>query len=190
MICRRTRWAPSPHPNSGLPEFGTLSWPKSDKSDFGWGKGTSGDIAPAVPCDAVAALWANAVRGRSREVEVALVLNELRDGDVLERDRILGICGDYGVPIPIIVCGGQQLLEIGKDGVIDFDHIRLGVEIADGDVAEIGREHESIAPREPGRGGGRGGRLHRRADLRAVAGGIAGCWQKVRREVARGIGTG
>jgi hypothetical protein len=23
-------------PNSGLPEFGTLSWPKSDKSDFGW----------------------------------------------------------------------------------------------------------------------------------------------------------
>src|SRR5260370_13716552 len=26
-----------PHPNSGLPEFGTLSWPKSDKSDFGWG---------------------------------------------------------------------------------------------------------------------------------------------------------
>jgi hypothetical protein len=26
--------APCP-PNSGLPEFGTLSWPKSDKSDFG-----------------------------------------------------------------------------------------------------------------------------------------------------------
>ena len=23
-------------PNSGLPEFGILSWPKSDKSDFGW----------------------------------------------------------------------------------------------------------------------------------------------------------
>jgi cobaltochelatase CobN len=26
-----------PHPNSGLPEFGTLRWPKSDKSDLGWG---------------------------------------------------------------------------------------------------------------------------------------------------------
>jgi hypothetical protein len=26
-------------PNSGLPEFGTLSRPKSDKSDFGWGEG-------------------------------------------------------------------------------------------------------------------------------------------------------
>jgi hypothetical protein len=23
-------------PNSGLPEFGTLTWPKSDRSDFGW----------------------------------------------------------------------------------------------------------------------------------------------------------
>src|SRR5712692_8904153 len=27
---------PLSHPNSGLPEFGTLSWPKSDISDFGW----------------------------------------------------------------------------------------------------------------------------------------------------------
>src|SRR5712691_6711112 len=35
----RSRSAPSPHPNSGLPEFGTLSWPKSDKSDFGWERG-------------------------------------------------------------------------------------------------------------------------------------------------------
>src|SRR6516162_11692903 len=26
-------------PNSGLPEFGALSWPKSDKSDFGWERG-------------------------------------------------------------------------------------------------------------------------------------------------------
>jgi hypothetical protein len=25
----------SPHPNSGLPEFGTLSWPKSDIFDLG-----------------------------------------------------------------------------------------------------------------------------------------------------------
>jgi len=23
------------HPNSGLPEFGIIDWPKSDKSDFG-----------------------------------------------------------------------------------------------------------------------------------------------------------
>jgi hypothetical protein len=26
-----------PRPNSGLPEFGTIGWPKSDKSDLGWG---------------------------------------------------------------------------------------------------------------------------------------------------------
>jgi hypothetical protein len=31
--------APSPHPNSGLPEFGILSWSKSDISDFDWGEG-------------------------------------------------------------------------------------------------------------------------------------------------------
>ncbi len=36
--------ATSPHPNSGLPEFGTISWPKSDISDFGWG-----EVEPAVP---------------------------------------------------------------------------------------------------------------------------------------------
>src|SRR5712691_2147064 len=36
MNLPRIRSAPSPRPNPGLPEFGTLSWPKSDKSDFGW----------------------------------------------------------------------------------------------------------------------------------------------------------
>src|SRR6266568_9089325 len=39
MIGRQTRWAPSPRPNSGLPEFGRLDWPKLDKSGFGWGEG-------------------------------------------------------------------------------------------------------------------------------------------------------
>jgi hypothetical protein len=38
-LMQQTRCAPSPHPNSGLPEFGTLDRPKSDKSDFGWGEG-------------------------------------------------------------------------------------------------------------------------------------------------------
>ena len=28
----------SPRPNSGLPEFGTISRPKSDISDLGWGE--------------------------------------------------------------------------------------------------------------------------------------------------------
>ena len=30
----------SPRPNSGLPEFGTISWPKSDISDLGRGEVT------------------------------------------------------------------------------------------------------------------------------------------------------
>jgi hypothetical protein len=32
----RGRYSALSHPNSGLPEFGTLSRPKSDESDFGW----------------------------------------------------------------------------------------------------------------------------------------------------------
>src|SRR5262249_54151505 len=35
---RGSTFVPSPAPNSGLPEFGTLSRPKSDKSDFGWAR--------------------------------------------------------------------------------------------------------------------------------------------------------
>jgi hypothetical protein len=45
MRAQQIRCAPSPHPNSGLPEFGTLSGPKSDISDFGggesWGEGVT-----------------------------------------------------------------------------------------------------------------------------------------------------
>src|SRR5438034_5553135 len=38
--CRRDKLGPLPlPPNSGLPEFGTLSRPKSDESDFGWERG-------------------------------------------------------------------------------------------------------------------------------------------------------
>ncbi len=32
-------FVPSPNPNSGSPEFGRVSRPKSDTSDFGWGEG-------------------------------------------------------------------------------------------------------------------------------------------------------
>ena len=34
-----------PHPNSGLPEFGTLKLPKSDTSDFGCGEAGEGGFA-------------------------------------------------------------------------------------------------------------------------------------------------
>jgi len=38
-MCARGAHIPtSPHPNSGLPEFGTISWPKLDISDLGWGE--------------------------------------------------------------------------------------------------------------------------------------------------------
>src|SRR6266568_7460356 len=40
--------SPSPRPNSGLPEFGRLDWPKSDKSDFGWGEGRGEGGSPGT----------------------------------------------------------------------------------------------------------------------------------------------
>src|SRR5262249_17000770 len=39
-----------PRPNSGLPEFGTSSCPKSDKSDFGWGR-----VGVGVACTSLVA---------------------------------------------------------------------------------------------------------------------------------------
>jgi DNA helicase-2/ATP-dependent DNA helicase PcrA len=48
---RRTP-SPSPNPNPGLPEFGTLDWPKSETSDFGVGEGkdASGAALPKNIC--------------------------------------------------------------------------------------------------------------------------------------------
>jgi hypothetical protein len=45
-------------------------------------------------------------------VEVALVLNELRDSDVLDRDRVVWVGGDHRVSVGIILGDGQQGLEI------------------------------------------------------------------------------
>jgi hypothetical protein len=70
-------------------------------------------------------------------VEVALVLHELGDADVLDRDGIVGIGGNHRAPARVVVCGGQQRLEIRKHGVIDFDRVGFGMEIRDGGVAEI-----------------------------------------------------
>src|SRR5262249_57270184 len=36
-----------PPPNSGLPEFGSLEWPKSDISDFGGGGGLGRGVSKA-----------------------------------------------------------------------------------------------------------------------------------------------
>jgi hypothetical protein len=115
-----------------------------------------------------------AVRERSREVKIALVLNELRDRDVLDRDGIVGIGCDHRVPIAIIMRRRQQRLKICKNRVIDFDHIRLGVEIRDSDVAEISGKHERVAI-----GGRRCGRCGRGLRRRAGLSGIARCRLRV-----------
>jgi len=41
---------PSPHPNSGLPEFGTIKWSKSETSDFDWGEGWGEGVTTAGVC--------------------------------------------------------------------------------------------------------------------------------------------
>ena len=45
--CRGLGELPLRHPNSGLPEFGTIEWPKSDISDFGWGEGWGEGVTEA-----------------------------------------------------------------------------------------------------------------------------------------------
>src|SRR5262245_1994408 len=85
-----------------------------------------------------------AVSSRSGEVKIALVLNKLRDSDVLQCDAVMGVSRDNRVPMPIIVCGCQESLDTRKYRVVDFDRIRIGVEIGNGFVAEISREYESI----------------------------------------------
>src|SRR5262249_1068348 len=48
------------------------------------------------------------LRDQSREVKVALVLNKLRDGDVLDGNGVVGIGRDHRVPTPIIMGGRQE----------------------------------------------------------------------------------
>jgi hypothetical protein len=137
---------------------------------------------------------------RSREVKIALVLHKLRDGDVLQCNAVMGIGRDQRVAIPIIMYGCQQSLDIRKYRVIDFNHIRIGVEIRNGFVAEVSRKYESVAGSSAGPCGRCGRRRGHRAGLRTVAGGTTGyclrgccydvaCETGVRRSI-RGRGGG
>src|ERR1700730_16879301 len=148
-------------------------------------QGNVGSDRPAILRGSQAADLRAAARARSEEVKVALVLSQLRDGDVLDRDAVVGIGRDHRVPMRIIIGGCQESLEICKDRVIDLDHIRVEMEIRNGFVAEIGREHERIASVGPDRCG-RDRRLGCRAGLRAGVGGIAGWLLRGRCNVARG----
>ena len=109
-----------------------------------------------------------AVSSRSGEVKIALVLNKLRDSDVLQCDAVMGVSRDYRVPMPIVVCGCQESLHIRKYRVVDFDYICVGVEIRNGFVAEVSRKYESIAGTSADRRWRRGYRLRRRISLRGI----------------------
>ena len=72
------------------------------------------------------------------------MLRELRDRDVLHRDAVARVGCNHGIAMAVIVRGHQQRLEIGKDGVIDGDHIRVDFEVGNRVVTEVGLEHERI----------------------------------------------
>src|SRR5574341_2001088 len=50
---RELRRATSPQPNAGIPEFGTLSWPKSETSDFDGGEGRPPHLPVTRNCPTV-----------------------------------------------------------------------------------------------------------------------------------------
>jgi hypothetical protein len=128
------------------------------------------DVGEALAdgCNAMVNGLERAVSSRSGEVKIALVLPKLRDGDVLHGDGVMGGSRDYRVPMPIIVCGGQESLDIRKCRVVDFDYICVGVEIRNGFVAEVSRKYESIAGTSANRRWRRGYRLRRRISLRGI----------------------
>src|SRR6266403_2067017 len=86
-------------------------------------------------CSAMVNGLERAVSSRSGEVKIALVLNKLRDSDVLHGDAVMGVSCDYRVSMPIIVCGRQESLDIRKYRVVDFDYICVRAEICNGFVA-------------------------------------------------------
>src|SRR6185312_12984248 len=86
-----------------------------------------------------------AVSSRSGEVKIALVLNKLRDGDVLHGDAVMGVSCNHRVSMPIIVCGCQESLDIRKYLVVDFDYICVRAEICKGFVAEVSGKYERVA---------------------------------------------
>src|SRR6266545_3504994 len=74
----RARCAPSPHPNSSLPEFGTLDWPKSDISDFGWEREQTEFAARSVIPSPIAAEMTLVSRFRSSQPHLPHDVCELR----------------------------------------------------------------------------------------------------------------
>jgi hypothetical protein len=116
------------------------------------------------------------------EMKIALMVRQLDLGHILCCSRVVRVERAHR----IIGCGVQKVLDLGNRGVIDFAHIRIGVEIRNGFVAEISPEYESIARGEASRCVRWRCRLGHGAGLRT---GIASWWLKVRCDVARETGV-
>src|SRR5689334_4689419 len=57
----------------------------------------------------------------------------------------MGVSRDYRVPMPIIVCGCQESMDIRKYRAVDFDYICVRAEICNGFVAEVSGKYERVA---------------------------------------------
>jgi hypothetical protein len=77
-------------------------------------------------------------------MEVALVGDQLCGRDVLERDRVVRGISDDSVAGAVVVGGGQQRGDVGKNGLAELQRIGRRREAGQGDIAKIRREHEAV----------------------------------------------
>jgi hypothetical protein len=86
--------------------------------------------------------------------QLEIVLVQVRQRDVLQRDGVRGIERDHHVAADLRACGLNRR-KVGKQAVLDFDHVvaaRSRREVGDGVEAEAGLEDERVVVRATGQG--------------------------------------
>ena len=86
----------------------------------------------------------------SNEVEIALMCQQLRRGDTLNCDSIVGGIRDDGVAVLVVIYRRKQGVEASEHGMIDLDALSSGHEMSDAGLTEIRREDEIVMSRSGG----------------------------------------
>src|SRR6516165_4962608 len=145
-----------PHPNSGSPEFGTLSWPKSDISDLGWGgiplpRQHRHDLAH-VP-DALRAHLIDGLRNRRLHLRLGHLLRKigadhvnlgsLAIGELLAAGRIVE--GDRFLALLDHLLQDAQQIAVGK--LRPARELILNIGVLDGSADKAQRRYPALIPR-------------------------------------------